>query len=237
MRRVRGGERLAAGRRQTVGLATLDTQSAAGAGDGQRNAGGDVAIETGSPVDVCRGQRIGGLRRRRFLRVPGQIKIGNRVQRLGRAAAADVAKHRHRHALVGIARQVRAVAGGRSAVIHLPHPLVRVIVETECVVERPAVVEPADLLLPGDERGVADHRRGEVLVPLQEIADCRQQAAVAMDVLERHVDVKAVAAFVIGDSAVLHDAREIVAPGCVRHPERREDTRAGEFGKTHPADS
>jgi len=52
------------------------------------------------------------------------------------------------------------------------------------------VSERAALLLVLRERSVANHVSCEVLVPFQEVADRREQPAVAVHVLERHVSVK-----------------------------------------------
>ena len=75
-----------------------------------------------------------------------------------------------------------------------------------------SIVELAGCLLQLDYRGVADFRRYEVLIPLQQVADGGQESAVAINVLERHVGMKSVPCVVISDGASFHDVSEIVAP-------------------------
>ena len=88
---------------------------------------------------------------------------------------------------------MRAVTGGRAAVIDLAHAFVAADHQPERVIVRAAVVE-----LPGSccsFTNAASPTIGVVKFSFhfKQIADRGQQAAVAVDVLERHVDVKAVA--------------------------------------------
>src|SRR5215469_13918137 len=96
---------------------------------------------------------------------------------------------------------------------------------------RTAVVERPGLLLLSDEGRVTDRRRYEVLVPRQEITNGRQETTIPVDVLERHVGVKSLFGVAVGNRAVRHDARVIVTPGGVRHPQRLEEPLPRELGK------
>ena len=191
-------------------------------------------IVTGTPVDGAAIETSGRRRAARCGRAvvssAGFSDLRDRDRRPGARscvalACRRVAEHRDRHVLVGKAREKRAVAGGRSAVIDLAHAFVSADEQPERVAVRAAVVELARALLLGNERGVAHDRRVEVLVPLQQIADRGQQAAVAVDVLERHVGVERAVALVVGDRAALDDARVVVAPRGVGHAERLEQAR------------
>ena len=77
---------------------------------------------------------------------------------------------------------------------------------------RAAVAESARLLLLVDKRPIADFRVREILVPLQEVCDRGQQAAIAVNLLERHVRMEAILFLVVRDRAAFDDPCVIVAP-------------------------
>jgi len=92
------------------------------------------------------------------------------------------------------------------------HAAVRLDEQAERVRMRAPIAEASRRLLLRGERRVPRRRMIEVLVPPQQVADGRQQAAVAVHVLERHVLVVAVGAAVVGNGAVFDNPREVIAP-------------------------
>src|ERR1700733_3347169 len=63
----------------------------------------------------------------------------------------------------------------------------------------------------------------QIAIPLEQIADGGEQAAVAIDILKRHVLAPLRPAPLIGNRTVRHDAAKIVTPLCRGHFERREE--------------
>src|SRR5688500_20335120 len=113
-----------------------------------------------------------------------------------------------------------AIAGGGTAVLNGCESLVLADHQSKGVTMRASIVELSRCLLLAHERGVADDRRGEVVVPSQQVADRCQQPAVAMDILERHQGPIGAALFSVRDGTILHDSAVVVAPRGTSHPHR-----------------
>src|SRR5688572_6601211 len=139
------------------------------------------------------------------LQCRAQVHVRNGLGILRGGAARYVAQYGDRYVLVGIAHEVCAIAGRRSAVTDIAESPVLADDESEGVLLWASVVEPARFLLLAHERKISHFRRDEVLVPLEQIAHGRQQPSVAMNVFKRHVHLKLTAASLgIGNCPVPH---------------------------------
>ena len=115
--------------------------------------------------------------------------------------------------LIGITHEIRAIAGCCPAVTDLAESPVLTDEKSQRIRLWAAVVEPARFLLLAHEAGIPNFRRDEVFVPLEQVADRRQQSAVPVDVFKRHVHPEfAGVSLGIGNCAVPDDSCKIVAP-------------------------
>src|SRR5918992_767043 len=109
--------------------------------------------------------------------------------------------------LLRVAGEKGAVTGCRSRMTHLRHAAICTDDEAESVRDLAPRGQSSLLLKIANESDAADAWTNEVLVPLEQIAHGREKPAVAVDVLERHLQSPAaLPAAPVGRSAILHDS-------------------------------
>ena len=108
---------------------------------------------------------------------------------------------------------------------------IRIVREAEGIRDRIARVEPAARQHQCREVGPAHHAIVGVPRPLREVLDGGEQAAVSDDVESGDVEPPPALPRGVGEGAVLHQRRVVVAEVAVGHPQRCEDRRVGEFAE------
>ena len=206
-------------------LAVLDLQAGLVANQRQHRAVRGVAPQPDTAVEICRWHRDGPDAALRSQRTRGRCRRPRGPTdsaTLGETLQSTATERR----CCGYRARNARVPRRRSAVRNLGDALVGADPEAERVAVIPAVAQLSGLLRLSQKLRVAHLRPLEVLVPAQQVAHRRQQAALAVHVLERHGRVVPVAGFSVREGASFDDARVVVAPRGAFHAERLEDALA-----------